>query len=89
MALGMSQEDADLSGWRGSDESNLMKKGTSHWASPNSGATNESGFTALPGGRRFGDGSFAVWDYIPTTGQPLHSMAIIAGTVTWMVPNWA
>jgi uncharacterized protein (TIGR02145 family) len=32
--------------------------GTTYWNSPNTGATNESGFSALPGGFRFNDGSF-------------------------------
>jgi uncharacterized protein (TIGR02145 family) len=35
-----------------------MKSTSSLWASPNTGADNTSGFTALPGGYRKGDGSF-------------------------------
>jgi uncharacterized protein (TIGR02145 family) len=34
----------------------MKETGTSHWQSPNEGATNESGFTALPGGYRDGVG---------------------------------
>jgi uncharacterized protein (TIGR02145 family) len=30
----------------------LKETGTKHWKSPNTGATNETGFTALPGGNR-------------------------------------
>ncbi|MDD2290124.1 MAG: FISUMP domain-containing protein [Bacteroidales bacterium] len=33
----------------------MKEVGTSHWVSPNEGATNESGFTGLPGGHKFGD----------------------------------
>ena len=37
----------------------LKESGTMHWESPNTGATNETGFTALPGGYRGTEGSFA------------------------------
>ncbi|HZK23638.1 MAG TPA: FISUMP domain-containing protein, partial [Atopostipes sp.] len=36
----------------------LKETGTAHWDSPNEGATNETGFTALPGGARGYDGTF-------------------------------
>ena len=45
----------------------LKEIGTTHWQSPNTGATNETGFTALPGGYRgnyglfYGFGSFGYW----------------------------
>jgi uncharacterized protein (TIGR02145 family) len=36
----------------------LKETGTTHWQSPNSGATNESGFTAIPSGYRNYSGGF-------------------------------
>jgi uncharacterized protein (TIGR02145 family) len=43
----------------------LKEKGTAHWVSPNSGATDEYGFTALPGGFRVDTfsppGYYAIW----------------------------
>ncbi len=39
--------------------SKLKENGTAHWQSPNAGTTNETGFTALPGGYRGADGSFS------------------------------
>jgi uncharacterized protein (TIGR02145 family) len=67
MCLGMSQSVADEDGRRGTDEGGKMKEtGTVHWDTPNNGATNESGFTAIPGGCRykgsFGDiGGYGSW----------------------------
>jgi uncharacterized protein (TIGR02145 family) len=37
----------------------LKESGTTHWNSPNTGATNETGFTALPGGVRGSSGAFS------------------------------
>ncbi len=36
----------------------LKETGISHWSSPNTGATNESGFSAVAGGNRWAEGSF-------------------------------
>lgn len=36
----------------------LKEKGTVHWKSPNESATNESGFSALPGGLNYSFGTF-------------------------------
>jgi uncharacterized protein (TIGR02145 family) len=46
----------------------LKETGTAHWVNPNTGATNETGFSALPGGCRYydigtfwGDGEIGNW----------------------------
>jgi len=61
MYIGMSQAEADATGYRGTYEGDKLKEaGISHWCIDNTGATNETGFTALPGGERTGSGHFIV-----------------------------
>ncbi len=57
MYLGMSQSHADSVGFRGTDEAKKMKT-TTGWFS-NGNGTNSSGFSALPGGFHYGDGT--IW----------------------------
>lgn len=45
----------DYLGGEGVAASKLKETGVTHWLSPNTGATNESGFTGLPAGKRAGD----------------------------------
>lgn len=40
----------------------LKETGTNHWKTPNTGATNDTGFTALPGGSRH-YGLFSEFEY--------------------------
>jgi uncharacterized protein (TIGR02145 family) len=39
----------------------LKESGTAHWSIPNTGGTNESGFTGLPGGTRIYTGYFDIY----------------------------
>ena len=56
MALGMSESDANDTGWRGTDEGTQMK--TDYGWSDGGNGTNASGFSGLPGGGRDSNGSF-------------------------------
>jgi uncharacterized protein (TIGR02145 family) len=51
---------AGTAGFASTTGNKLKETGTLHWTPPNSGATNETGFTALPGGYRYdGGGNFS------------------------------
>ncbi len=56
--LDPSVNDPNAAGFRGTDVGAKLKAVSSLWASPNLDATNSSGFTALPGGYRGGNGVF-------------------------------
>jgi len=86
MYLGMSRAEADAYGWRGANVGGKLKAtgiigvGNGQWFPPNTGATNESQFTALPGGFRNDAGYFFYLGYAAaffwsstedTNGSPL------------------
>ena len=58
----------------------MKEVGTAHWSTPNTGATNGSGFTGLPGGQRWEDGS----DFYYMTERSYYwSTSEYAGTQAW------
>ncbi len=57
--LGMTSAETEGSGTRGTDQGGKLKKsGLDLWDEPNKGATNETGFSAVPAGRRWCNGIF-------------------------------
>ncbi|MCX6252001.1 MAG: hypothetical protein NTX61_14775 [Bacteroidetes bacterium] len=72
--------DCDYSSWLGTDAGGKLKEtGTIHWLSPNTGATNSSGFTDLPGGYSIKYGGF----YGLTTGSYHWSATESSDTHSW------
>jgi len=62
--------DNTTTGLRGTDEGGKLKEiGTTHWQNPNTGATNETGFLALPGDYRSGNGTYTTNDDIGRFGD--------------------
>jgi uncharacterized protein (TIGR02145 family) len=57
----------------------LKEAGTSHWYSPNTGATNEYSFTALPGGVRYDNSTFSSI----LTGGGWWSYTDINASISW------
>ena len=62
----------------------MKEAGTKHWTEPNEGATNESGFTALPGGLRGNGGAF--WNDDVERGRGGWWSSTIEGDATF---GWA
>lgn len=61
--LGMLASDLNLTGGRGASQNvggKLKEIGLTHWASPNTSATNSSAFTAIPGGLRQESGLYGL-----------------------------
>lgn len=67
----------------------MKEAGTTHWNSPNTGATDESGFSALPGGCRCGNllggyihirGSADFWSFAESDASDPWSRGLSAGT---------
>jgi uncharacterized protein (TIGR02145 family) len=62
--------------------SKLKEAGTTHWLSPNAGATNESGFTALPGG--FTEDMFGSFTLINDSGAWWTSTQYFSTDLAWV-----
>jgi Fibrobacter succinogenes major domain (Fib_succ_major). len=73
----------------------LKETGTKHWDSPNAGATNVTGFTALPGGYRSiyaceGIGIYGAWWSVTEYGDAgayVREVGNFDGKMSWNVPS--
>ena len=63
----------------GALKSTAMQPTPGGWNPPNTGATNSSGFTALPGGFRFDDGDF----YFVSSEGDWWSSSVLSGSNAW------
>ena len=62
--LGIKEIEIDNLKWRGEKEGGSLKEASgNYWKSPNVGATNESGFSALPSGFRNSDGKYNFYSF--------------------------
>ena len=76
--LGMIVAEQEGYGSRGTNEGGAMKA-TTNWTTPNNGATNSSGFTALPGGSR----SSATYVFIGNYGR-WWSSTELGSSIAWV-----
>ncbi len=75
-----------LGGYNANTTGGKMKEaGTTHWLAPNTGATNSSGFTGLPGGFRRVDASF---DRNGTSGLWWSRTSYSCGGWNWVLTNY-
>jgi uncharacterized protein (TIGR02145 family) len=57
----------------------MKETGIAHWQSPNSGATNSSGFTGLPGGFRHSNGQFSSINTMGSWWSSTEYIGIVTG----------
>lgn len=66
----------------------LKETGTVHWNSPNTAATNETGFTGLPGGQRGGSGFWSLgeiaWFWTPDEAFGNGIMKTLSYNMEWI-----
>jgi uncharacterized protein (TIGR02145 family) len=69
IALGMTEAEANGSGWRGTDQGLIMKSSSADM--PSWDGLNTTGFSALPGGATYFNGAYQPED--PATDHPMYT----------------